>query len=104
MSSPMMTRMFGRAGVWASAEPTAASSPKIRPAMLAARAMLLRITLQLMSWLPRKDALPIALHADDHPGPLLRLVVERLSEGADRRSRQPLRRAVGVFAHRIVVQ
>src|SRR6516225_5536946 len=51
-----------------------------------------------------KDALPIVLHADDGPAVLLRLVVERLSKGADLRIGKSLRRTVGVFALRVVVE
>src|SRR5262245_1530424 len=56
------------------------------------------------SGFPGEDALPVGLHADDQPALLLRLVVKCLGEGADPGVRQSLRRAVGVFAYRIVVQ
>src|SRR5262249_4584322 len=52
----------------------------------------------------REDTLPVVLHANDSPAVLLRLVVERLRKGADLRIRKSLRRTVGVFALRVVVQ
>src|SRR5262245_39374521 len=45
-----------------------------------------------------EDALPVVLHADDRPAPLLRLVVQSLGEGADLRVGQPQGRPVGVLA------
>jgi hypothetical protein len=54
--------------------------------------------------LEREDALPVVLHADHRPAVLLSLVVKRLSEGADLGVRQALRRTVGIFALRVVVQ
>src|SRR5215472_4742132 len=52
----------------------------------------------------RKNALPIVLHADHGPATLFPLIVECLGKGADLRIRKPLRRAISVFALRIVVQ
>src|SRR5437773_5887863 len=48
--------------------------------------------------------LPVVLHADHCPAVLLRLVIESLRESADLRVRQTLRRAIGIFALRVVVQ
>src|SRR6516225_12024812 len=52
----------------------------------------------------RKDALPIVLHADHRPAALFPLIVECLGKGADLRIGKPLRRAISVFALRIVMQ
>ena len=38
---------------------------------------------------PIEDGLPVILHADDEPAILLRLVMQRLGEGADLGVRQP---------------
>src|SRR5215471_10075020 len=54
--------------------------------------------------LERAHLLPVVLHADDDPATLLRLVIERLGEGADPGVGQPLGRAVAILACRIVVQ
>src|SRR5215472_4391961 len=51
-----------------------------------------------------KDAVPVALHADHGPAVLLRLAVELRRKPADLGVGQPARRAVGVFALRVVVQ
>ena len=51
-----------------------------------------------------KTCLPIVLHADDGPAVLLRLLVKRRREGTQFDVRQSARRAVGVFARRIIVQ
>src|SRR5262245_17041719 len=56
------------------------------------------------SLLEGEDPLPVALHADDKPALLRRLVVQPLSEGADLGVRQPLGRAIGVLACAVVVQ
>src|SRR5215813_10658746 len=52
----------------------------------------------------RKDVLPVVLHADHHPAVLLRLVIERLGEGADLGVGQASGRAVGVLTRGVVVQ
>src|SRR5271163_2695419 len=57
-----------------------------------------------VSSLEREDALPVVLHANDDPALLPGHIVHLLAEGPDRRIRQSLRGAVGVFAHRVVVQ
>src|SRR5262245_16351777 len=55
-------------------------------------------------FLEGKDALPVVLHADGHPSLLLRLVVQRLGEGANLGIRQPLRGAVLVLPFPVIVQ
>src|SRR5215475_8569490 len=62
------------------------------------RSTLISLTLE------REHLLPVVLHADDDPAALLRLVIERLGEGADPGVGQPLGRSVGILARRIVVQ
>ena len=52
----------------------------------------------------REDAFPVVLRADEGPALLLRLVVQRLGEGADLGVGEPLGRAVSILALRIVVQ
>src|SRR4030095_10968143 len=54
--------------------------------------------------LERENILPVVLHADDDPAALLRLVVERLREGAALGVGRPLGRSVAILARRIVVQ
>src|SRR5437773_8086135 len=56
------------------------------------------------SFLEGEYLLPVVLHADHCPAVLLRLVIESLRESADLRVRQTLRRAIGIFALRVVVQ
>src|SRR5262249_16663231 len=51
-----------------------------------------------------ENALPVVLHTDYCPAVLLRLVVERLREGAYFRFWKPQGWTVGVFACRVVVQ
>ena len=51
-----------------------------------------------------KTCLPIVLHADHRPAGLFGLVIERLRERAEFHVRQSQRRAVGVFARRVIVQ
>src|SRR5215510_4164558 len=63
-----------------------------------ARSMLTSLALE------RENILPVVLHADDDPAALLRLVVERLGEGANLGVGQPLGRSVAILACRIVVQ
>jgi hypothetical protein len=52
----------------------------------------------------REDTLPIVFRADYDPAILLRLVIQRLRESTDLGVGKSLRRTVGVFALRIVVQ
>src|SRR5215475_4235556 len=64
----------------------------------------LHIETPLRTALKSEDAPPVVLHADNDLALSCRLVVQRLSEGADFGVGQPERRPVGVFALCVVVQ
>src|SRR5271165_4570094 len=87
--------------------PVILSLPLVELSYCQTRLPISRGTLQRQhgrSLVEREDALPVVLHADDSPAVLLRLVVQRLGEGADLCIGQSHRRAVGILALRIVVQ
>ena len=54
--------------------------------------------------LEREDPFPVVLHADDCPALFLRLVVQRLGEGADPGIGEPLGWAIRILALRVVMQ
>src|SRR5215510_7583395 len=101
--SRMPVRSFSAAPTGA-IEVMARSVPAQTIAAVTFRFMWPSLATSSKSLFEREDALPVLLHADDHPAVPHRLVIKLLREGSDLAVGKSLCRSIGIFTIGVVME